>query len=258
MATYHGGDGGNEDPWNPNRLPSGCESSQPKKRRSKGKNLTLYKKYEQNNKKPLPLAVTTDEDQYRFVGDNSSDFIRLTSNEVRKTVPFYYASWQDVPNEYKHAIYPTLFEFFDLQALQDEGLWEGVKLGINAECARSYKDRKQKAKNHFLANGGYENIEKAKNSPPEYMNQSEWVELIDKLFKSDAYMKRSEKNKANRSKQRYPSYHGSESYSQKRWTKVKGVDIFVEWVELLKVYLLKCKALIHLNLKDDNKIGNNK
>ncbi|KAL8248461.1 hypothetical protein R6Q59_005329 [Mikania micrantha] len=169
-------------------------------------------------KKPLPLAVTTDENQYRFVGDNSSDFIRLISNEVGKTVHFYYVSWQDVPNEYKQAIYPTLFEFFDLQALQDEGLWEGVKLGINAECARSYKDRKQKAKKHFLANGGYENIEKAKNFPPEYMNQSEWVELIDKLFKSDAYMKRSEKNKANRSKQRYPSFHGSESYSQKRWT----------------------------------------
>ncbi|KAL8267723.1 hypothetical protein R6Q59_001521 [Mikania micrantha] len=154
MATYHGGDEGNEDPWNPNRLPGGCESflilcidaTQPKKRRSKGKNLTLYKKYEQNNKKPLPLAVTTDEDQYRFVGDNSSDFIRLISNEVGKTVSFYYASWQDVPNKYKHAIYPTLFEFFYLQALQDEGLWEGVKLGINAECARSYKDRKQKEK----------------------------------------------------------------------------------------------------------------
>ncbi|KAL8209636.1 hypothetical protein R6Q57_006368 [Mikania cordata] len=159
MATYHGGDGGNEDPWNPNRLTGGCESSQPKKRRSKGKNLTLYKKYEQNNKKPLPLAVTTDEDQYRFVGDNNSDFIRLISNELGKTVPFYYASWQD--------------EVFDLQALQDEGLWEGVKLGINAECARSYKDRKQKAKKHFLANGGYENIEMGKNSPPEYMNQSE-------------------------------------------------------------------------------------
>ncbi|KAL8200519.1 hypothetical protein R6Q57_011858 [Mikania cordata] len=34
-------------------------------------------------------------------------------------------------------------------------------------------------------------------------------------------MKRSEKNKANRSKQRYPSYHGSESYSQKRWTEME-------------------------------------
>ncbi|KAL8230507.1 hypothetical protein R6Q57_000285 [Mikania cordata] len=173
MATYHGGDGGNEDPWNPNRLPGGCESSQPKKRRSKGKNLTLYKKYEQNNKRPLPLAVTTDEDQYRFVGDNSPDFIRPISNEVGKTVPFYYASWQDVPNEYKQAIYPTLFDFFDFHALQDEGLWEGVNLGINVECARSYKYRKQKAKKHFLSNGSYENIEKAKNSPPEYMNQSE-------------------------------------------------------------------------------------
>ncbi|KAL8205397.1 hypothetical protein R6Q57_008948 [Mikania cordata] len=99
-------------------------------------------------------------------------------------------------------------------------LWEGGKLGINAECARSYKDRKQKEKKHFLANGGYENIEKEKNSPPEYMNQSEWVQLIDKLFKYDAYMKRYEKNNANKAKQRYPSYHGSESYSQKQWTEM--------------------------------------
>ncbi|KAL8266649.1 hypothetical protein R6Q59_003993 [Mikania micrantha] len=60
-------------------------------------------------------------------------------------------------------------EFFDLQSLQDEGLWEGVKLGINAKCAQSYKDCKQKAKKHFLANDGYENIEKANNSPPEYI-----------------------------------------------------------------------------------------
>ncbi|KAL8198136.1 hypothetical protein R6Q57_030046 [Mikania cordata] len=130
MAKYHGGNGGNEDPWNSNRLRGGCESSQPKKRRTKEENLTLYKKYEQNNKRPLPIAVTTDEDQYRFVKDNSSDLIRLISNE----------------------------EFFDLQALKNEGLWEEVNLGINAECVRNYKDRKQKAKMHFLANGGYENI----------------------------------------------------------------------------------------------------
>ncbi|KAL8237809.1 hypothetical protein R6Q59_018890 [Mikania micrantha] len=57
----------------------------------KGENITLCKKYEQNNKIPLPIAVTTDKEQYRFVGDNNSDFIRLISNEVRKTIPFYYA-----------------------------------------------------------------------------------------------------------------------------------------------------------------------
>ncbi|KAL8256421.1 hypothetical protein R6Q59_031488 [Mikania micrantha] len=118
-------------------------------------------------------------------------------------------------------------EYFDLQALQDQRLWVGVKLGINAECARSYKDRKQKAKKHFLANGGYKNIEKAKNSPPEYRDESKWVHLIDKMFKSDAYMKRSEINKGNRSKQGYPSYYGSESYIQKRWTKafLAGLDV---------------------------------
>ncbi|KAL8265835.1 hypothetical protein R6Q59_003179 [Mikania micrantha] len=55
--------------------------------------------------KPLPIAVTTDEEQYRFVEDNNSYFIRLISNEVGKTILFYYANWQDVHNEYKQTIY---------------------------------------------------------------------------------------------------------------------------------------------------------
>ncbi|KAL8259849.1 hypothetical protein R6Q59_027802 [Mikania micrantha] len=48
--------------------------------------------------------------QYKFVGENCSDFIRLISNEVGKVVPFHYTSWQNVPDQFKKAIFPTLFD----------------------------------------------------------------------------------------------------------------------------------------------------
>ncbi|KAL8249373.1 hypothetical protein R6Q59_006241, partial [Mikania micrantha] len=41
--------------------------------------------------------------------ENCSDFIRLISNKVGKVVPFHYTSWQNVPDQFKKAIFPTLF-----------------------------------------------------------------------------------------------------------------------------------------------------
>ncbi|KAL8199344.1 hypothetical protein R6Q57_012912, partial [Mikania cordata] len=109
IARGHGGDGGDRPPHNdPQRLLKGCESSQPK-RRSKGKNIKLIKIFEKNNYMPLPIEVEDEGGQYKFVGENCLDFIRLISNEVGKVAPFHYTSWQNVPNKFKKAIFPTLF-----------------------------------------------------------------------------------------------------------------------------------------------------
>ncbi|KAL8267741.1 hypothetical protein R6Q59_001539 [Mikania micrantha] len=48
------------------------------------------------------------------------------------------------------------------------------------------------------------------------MDQEAWEQLIDELFLDPDFRKRSEKNKSNRSKQRYTSFHGSKSYAQRR------------------------------------------
>ncbi|KAL8214016.1 hypothetical protein R6Q57_003465, partial [Mikania cordata] len=195
----------------------------------KGKNIKLIKKFEKNNCMPLPIEVEDEGGQYKFVGENYSDFIRLISNEVGKVASFHYTSWQNVPDKFKKAIFPTLFEYFDLDRLRNTDQWEGIRLGIHAECQRAYKDRKQEFKNHFDSVGGYEDVEKARTKPLEELNQQAWEQLINQLFLNPDFRKRSEKNKLNRFKQRYTSFDGSKSYAQRRHMEgTSGIEVFKE------------------------------
>ncbi|KAL8263148.1 hypothetical protein R6Q59_024497 [Mikania micrantha] len=192
-----------------------CATVAQPKRRSKGKNIKLLKKFEKNNYMPLSIEVEDEGGQYKFVGENCSDFIRLISNEVGKVAPFHYTSWQNVPDKFKKAIFPMFFEYFDLDSLRNTDQWEDIRLGIHAECQRAYKDRKQEFKKHFDSVGGYEDVEKARTKPPEELDQHAWEQLINQLFLNPDFRKRSE-NKLNKSKQRYTSFHGSKSYAQRR------------------------------------------
>ncbi|KAI3824172.1 hypothetical protein L1987_05621 [Smallanthus sonchifolius] len=175
------------------------------KRRSKGKNLKLYKKFERNGRKPLPIDV------------------KLHGGVVSP----YYPNWAMVPNEKKQAVYPTLIDYFDLDSWRNTDKWRGVELGITAECQRAYKDHKRELKVHLEENGGYDDVEAAMNNPPEDLDQETWETLISELFLDASYKNRSEKNKQNRSQQRYPSYHGSKSYAQRRHMEgTDPIDVF--------------------------------
>ncbi|KAL8225803.1 hypothetical protein R6Q57_018360 [Mikania cordata] len=90
-----------------------------------------------------------------------------------------------------------------------------------SDCANRYKDRKTKLKKHLDKEGGYDNAARAKQSPPKGMDPEEWVQVIDGLFTTSTYKNRSLKNTANRSKQLYGSYHGTQSYAQRRYDEVK-------------------------------------
>ncbi|KAI3712093.1 hypothetical protein L1987_70642 [Smallanthus sonchifolius] len=228
MAQSHGGDGGDDGYGGPYNLESGCASgSTSQKRRSKGKNLKLYKKFEENGRKPLDIDVELHGGGYKFVGPNATDFIRAISLEVEKVVPPYYPNWAKVPNEKKQAVYPTILEYFNLDAWRNTEKWQGVQLGITAECQRAYKDRKGEMKVHFDENGGYDDVEAARSNPPQDVDQETWDILINQLFLSAGYKNRSEKNKQNRAKQRYPSFHGSKSYAQRRHMEGTGpIDVF--------------------------------
>ncbi|KAD4585795.1 hypothetical protein E3N88_23396 [Mikania micrantha] len=171
VARSHGGDGGNEPPYGPPyNLRTGCESSKPAKKRSHGKNLNLYEKFQRNGSRPLPLENDYSSNQFRAVGENYQLFVRLVSNEVDKHAPFHYRSWQEVPGEIKMSILTTLHHYFDLQRYHNTEYWEGIKQGIQSDCANRYKDRKTKLKKHFDKVGGYDNTERAKTKPPEGMN----------------------------------------------------------------------------------------
>ncbi|KAD4384257.1 hypothetical protein E3N88_24425 [Mikania micrantha] len=209
--------------------------AKPAKKRSHGKNLNLYEKFQRNGSRPLPLEFDYSSNQFRAVGENYQLFVRLVSNEVDKHAPFHYRSWQEVPGEIKMSILTTLHHYFDLQRYHNTEYWEGIKQGIQSDCANRYKDRKTKLKKHFDKVGGYDNTERAKTKPPEGMNPVAWVRVIEELFTTPTYQKRSQANSANRSKQLYGSYHGTQSYAQRRYTEVQetGVPKHVEgWREM--------------------------
>ncbi|KAI3711783.1 hypothetical protein L1987_70329 [Smallanthus sonchifolius] len=196
MAQSHGGDGGDGGPYH---FDSGCATG----------------------------SGELHGGGYKFVGPNASDFIRAISLEVEKVVPPYYPNWAKVPIEKKRAVYPTLIDYFDLDSWRNTDKWRGVELGITAECQRAYKDHKRVLKVHFEENGGYNDVGAALNNPPEDVDQETWETLINELFLDASYKNRSTKNKQNRSQQRYPSYHGSKSYSQRRHMEGTGpTDVF--------------------------------
>ncbi|KAL8232238.1 hypothetical protein R6Q57_002016 [Mikania cordata] len=109
VAGYHGGDGGDEPSHGHSyKVPTSCESYKPTKRRSSGKNLNLYDKFQKNESRPLPIEFDYSSNLYRAVGENYHLFIRLISNEVDRYALFHYRSWQEVPGDVKMSILTTL------------------------------------------------------------------------------------------------------------------------------------------------------
>ncbi|KAL8231822.1 hypothetical protein R6Q57_001600 [Mikania cordata] len=224
VAGYHGGDGGDEPPHrHPYRVPTSCESSKPTKRRSYEKNLNLYDKFQKNGSRPLPIEFDYSSNLYRAVGENYQLCIRLISNEVDIHAPFHYQSWQEVPGDVKMSILTALHHYFDLAQYHNTKYCDGIKLGIQADCANRYKYWKKKLKKHF-DKGGYDNTTRAKQNPPKGMDPEEWVHVIDGLFTTSTYKNRSLKNTTNRSKQLYRSYHGTQSYAQRRYDEENITD----------------------------------
>ncbi|KAI3499160.1 hypothetical protein L1887_34953 [Cichorium endivia] len=221
VARGHGGDGGAEPPRGPDRIPSTCESSKPKKTRGKGKDLNLLEEFAKNNEQPLPLLLDDEGKKFKMVGDNYQMYIRLVSNEVGRRVPMHYRSWKAVPSKHKREIYPTLHHYFDIDAWKNTRNWNGVVHGIEADCANAYKRRKHDLKVHFDEQGGYADIERARAHPPPTQTPRAWGKVIDKLFSTDKYKARSHSNKGNRELLPYTSSHGTEPYAQKRYKEVQ-------------------------------------
>ncbi|KAL8205384.1 hypothetical protein R6Q57_008935 [Mikania cordata] len=97
------------------------------------------------------------------------------SNEVDRHAPFHYRSWQEVPGDVKMSILTTLHHYFDLAQYHNTEYWDGIKLGIQADCANVYKDRKTKLKKHFDKEGRYDNKARSKQNPSKGMAPEGWV-----------------------------------------------------------------------------------
>ncbi|KAJ9543054.1 hypothetical protein OSB04_022761 [Centaurea solstitialis] len=212
----HGGDAGGDPPPNPNRIPTSCERSMPKKR-GISRSANLEAAFKANGGRPLPIGFDKTEDTYKAVGQNSNMFIRYIGNLVGIHIPPYYSSWDDVPNEYKMGILPRIEQYFALDRQLPE--WPMILAGIERECQDRYRERKARYKKHFLSVGGYADMEIAKKNPPSTITDETWWRKTVDFFADPENMTRAEKNAQNRSNVKYPSLHGSTSYVASRYKK---------------------------------------
>nr|XP_043638305.1 uncharacterized protein LOC122609319 [Erigeron canadensis] len=105
VARGHGGDGAGDPPapyWKPE---SGCLASG-KKLRSYAKNLEV-EKLRNDNGAPLDIEFDIRTKTYNPVGPNAKYFASLLGTLAR-SVPFYYDSWEQVPEEAKEHVWPCL------------------------------------------------------------------------------------------------------------------------------------------------------
>ncbi|KAL8200502.1 hypothetical protein R6Q57_011841 [Mikania cordata] len=150
--------------------------------------------------------------EYQAPGNGVGDFGESSPNEAKRG------------EGRKRPLARPLRHYFDLAQYHNTECWDGIKLGIQADCANRYKDWKTKLKKHFDKEGGYDSIARAKQNPPKGVDPEEWVQVIDGLFTTSTYKNKSLKNTTNRSKQLYGSYHGTQSYAQRRYDEENITD----------------------------------
>ena len=92
--------------------------------------------------------------------------------------------------------------------------------GMVGALQKRYKDRKSEAKNYFLEKaGGYEDVEGAKQRPPEDMNPENWIRAVDH-FCSPEHKQKSEINKVVRRQQTNTYRGGTSSFATHCYKKV--------------------------------------
>ena len=92
--------------------------------------------------------------------------------------------------------------------------------GIVGALQKRYKDRKSEAKKYFLEEaGGYDDVEGAKQRPPQDMKPENWIRAVDH-FCSPEHMRRSQTNKAVRQQQTNTYRGGTSSFATHCYQKV--------------------------------------
>ncbi|GJV49041.1 hypothetical protein Tco_1439253 [Tanacetum coccineum] len=95
VARGHGGDNGssNDDRlWEPPSIHKSFDAK-------------LIKKFEDGKKKISIDFDLTDQNTTKPVGDNNRDFTGLIGNEIERSIPFCYESWEVVPDKYKGTLW---------------------------------------------------------------------------------------------------------------------------------------------------------
>ncbi|XP_071705189.1 uncharacterized protein [Rutidosis leptorrhynchoides] len=162
--------------------------------RGRTTNNNLRAAFSKNGERPLQVKFDVDE---QFTGRPLEKHGQMLISMIGSIVwdpsfPKHYKAWNKVPADEKEDIFPEIEAFFDMRPWLDGGDVETlVRAGIEAQC--------------------YDVPGNLRNSPPDEMDQDLWEKLVDHFMDPDV-IARSEKNKANRKKQKFASKHGSKSY----------------------------------------------
>ncbi|KAL5569268.1 hypothetical protein UlMin_025843 [Ulmus minor] len=207
----HGGDGGADPPQHGgSRLPTQCESSQTRKKKGAAKGLKLQSAWQANQGKPLPVEFDWRQRTMAPIGPNSELVSRFISSHLKQNVGPYYSNWDEVPVDFKEQLWNAIQCYFDMRRDYSEAQLGVLRLSIDRTAKDRYRDYKYKVHCHYKREGA--------EIPFKEMSDEDWAKCVE-LFSSEKFQERSEKNKANREKSRYPSLHGTRTYAAARHAK---------------------------------------
>ncbi|GJW64215.1 reverse transcriptase domain-containing protein [Tanacetum coccineum] len=186
-----------DDTWEPRPI---------KKRQGKKKRLcaALIRKFELGEKKRLSIKFDLHELRTaKPIGPNRRHFTGLIGNEIERSVPFCYESWDLVPDKHKGTIWPAInVTYFDMKEHLSGPNAKQVEKGMELQFKGQYRNRKNKFK--------------------------------DEMFVRRGHLAHSAKNKANRAKLPQCSTQGSKSYAASRHEEWETNGVFPDLIELYK------------------------
>ncbi|XP_062096320.1 altered inheritance of mitochondria protein 3-like [Humulus lupulus] len=153
IVSHHGGDGGGQDPTDPSRIPSTCESDRPARRRGRGpaSNVNIEKRRRDAGK---PLELELDPATDKVVGTEHQAFVRQLSTEVTLLLPGHYLDFKDVPQQYKDQVVQKMKESWK----------EIVDLFLSPKfVARSTQNKKNRKEMKYLSTQGSKSMAAIRN-----------------------------------------------------------------------------------------------
>ncbi|GJX97948.1 hypothetical protein Tco_0354967, partial [Tanacetum coccineum] len=138
-------------------------------------------------KKKLPIKFDlNDLRTVKPIGPNRRHFTGLIGNEIERSVPFCYESWEALPEKYKGTLWPAINTYFDMKTHLSGPNAKQVEKGMEAQFKSQYKNRKNKFKDEmFVRHGRYKEPEKMRNFPLRGKSLSEWHELLGHMPLAD-------------------------------------------------------------------------
>ncbi|MFS7914236.1 hypothetical protein Hanom_Chr02g00151031 [Helianthus anomalus] len=160
-----------------------------------------------------PVSLTFDRDvTYTPVSVPSDLFSREAGIYTWRTIPFDKMGWDKVSKPHKDSIMNHLKENFNFDEVEQDLEAHNLTGGMKHVLMKRYSGCKHDAKEEFLDNGGYDDIERARAYHPVDMSYENWQRTIDH-FLDPKYIAKCEANAKVRQRQLFPNCGDKTSYS---------------------------------------------